>query len=113
LCPRWHGTHADFHHVINPKDPTVTDPTTLSEETLNEDQAQDQQGQTQTGIVKWFDDGKGYGFIAPDEGGKDLFAHFSEIRSSGGFRTLKEGQKVEFTVKQGPKGLQASDIRPL
>ena len=68
---------------------------------------------TQTGIVKWFDDGKGYGFITPEQGGKDLFAHFSEIRSEGGFRSLKENQKVEFEVKQGQKGPQASNIRPL
>jgi CspA family cold shock protein len=68
---------------------------------------------TQTGIVKWFDDAKGYGFITPEEGGKDLFAHFSEIRSEGGFRSLKENQKVEFEVKQGQKGPQASNIRGL
>ena len=66
---------------------------------------------TQTGTVKWFDDGKGYGFITPEGGGKDLFAHFSEIRSSGGFRTLAENQRVEFEVKEGPKGLQAANIR--
>ena len=65
-----------------------------------------------TGIVKWFNDSKGYGFITPDQGGEDLFAHFSEIAGSG-FRTLKEGQKVEFEVKQGPKGRQASTIKPL
>jgi CspA family cold shock protein len=66
---------------------------------------------TQTGIVKWFDDGKGFGFITPDGGGKDLFAHFSEIQSTGGFRSLAEGQKVEFEVKQGQKGPQASGIK--
>ena len=66
---------------------------------------------TQTGIVKWFDDGKGFGFITPDGGGKDLFAHFSEIQSTGGFRSLAEGQKVEFEVKQGQKGPQASTIK--
>lgn len=65
-----------------------------------------------TGIVKWFNDSKGYGFITPDQGGEDLFAHFSEIQGSG-FRTLKEGQKVEFELKQGPKGRQASTIKPL
>ncbi len=67
---------------------------------------------TQTGIVKWFDDGKGYGFITPDGGGKDLFAHFSEIRADG-FKSLAENQRVEFEVKQGQKGLQAANIRAL
>jgi cold shock protein len=67
----------------------------------------------QTGIVKWFDDGKGFGFITPDGGGKDLFAHFSEIQSTGGFRSLAEGQKVEFEVKQGQKGPQASGIKAI
>jgi CspA family cold shock protein len=66
----------------------------------------------QTGIVKWFDDGKGFGFITPDDGSKDLFAHFSEIQSNG-FKSLKENQRVEFEVRQGPKGLQAAAIRPL
>ncbi|OIQ73477.1 putative cold shock protein A [mine drainage metagenome] len=65
-----------------------------------------------TGTVKWFNESKGFGFIKPDEGGEDLFAHFSEIQSKG-FRTLQENQRVEFTVKQGPKGPQASAIRPL
>jgi cold shock protein len=65
-----------------------------------------------TGIVKWFNETKGFGFITPDDGGKDLFAHFSEIQSSG-FKTLKENQRVEFVVKDGPKGPAASAIRPL
>lgn len=65
-----------------------------------------------TGIVKWFNETKGFGFITPDDGGKDLFAHFSEIQSSG-FKTLKENQRVEFVVKDGPKGPAASQIRPL
>jgi CspA family cold shock protein len=69
--------------------------------------------QTQVGIVKWFDDGKGFGFITPEDGSKDLFAHHSEIRNSGGFRSLQENQRVEFETKQGPKGLQAANIRPL
>ena len=67
---------------------------------------------TQTGTVKWFNDSKGFGFITPDEGGEDLFAHFREIQSSG-FKTLAENQKVEFEVRQGPKGMQAANIRPL
>jgi cold shock protein len=66
----------------------------------------------QTGIVKWFDDGKGFGFITPDGGGKDLFAHFSEIRADG-FKSLQENQRVEFEVKQGQKGPQAANIKPL
>lgn len=65
-----------------------------------------------TGLVKWFNDAKGFGFITPDGGGEDLFAHFSEIRSDG-FKSLKENQRVEFEVKDGPKGKQASNIRPL
>jgi len=64
----------------------------------------------QTGTVKWFNEGKGFGFIAPDDGGKDLFAHFKEIQGSG-FKTLTENQRVEFEVTQGQKGLQASRIR--
>jgi CspA family cold shock protein len=66
----------------------------------------------QIGTVKWFDDGKGYGFITPESGGKDLFAHFSEIRADG-FKSLQENQRVEFEVKQGQKGLQAANIRPV
>jgi CspA family cold shock protein len=68
---------------------------------------------TQTGTVKWFDDGKGFGFITPEDGSKDLFAHFSEIRNEGGFKSLKENERVEFEVKQGQKGLQAANIRVL
>ncbi|HSW08538.1 transcription antiterminator/RNA stability regulator CspE [Aquabacterium sp.] len=65
---------------------------------------------TQTGTVKWFNEGKGFGFIAQDNGGKDLFAHFSEIQG-GGFKTLAENQRVQFEVKEGQKGLQAANIR--
>ena len=63
-----------------------------------------------TGKVKWFNDAKGFGFITPDDGGKDLFVHFSAVQGSG-FKTLKEGQKVSFEVVQGPKGKQASNIQ--
>jgi len=62
------------------------------------------------GTVKWFNDSKGYGFITPDDGGHDPFAHFSAINMQG-FKTLKEGQKVSFEVTTGPKGKQASNIQ--
>ena len=65
-----------------------------------------------TGTVKWFNDAKGFGFITPQDGGKDLFAHFSAIKGSG-FKTLTEAQRVEFEVTEGKKGPQASNIRPL
>jgi len=65
---------------------------------------------TLTGTVKWFDEGRGFGFIAQDGGGKDLFAHFSEIQSEG-FKSLSENQRVEFEVKEGQKGPQAANIR--
>jgi len=64
-----------------------------------------------TGTVKWFNDAKGFGFITPDAGGEDLFAHFSAIQGNG-FKTLKEGQKVSFDVTTGPKGKQAGNIVP-
>ncbi len=63
-----------------------------------------------TGTVKWFNEAKGFGFITPDDGGKDLFAHFSAIQQSG-FKTLTEGQKVSYDKTTGPKGDQASNIR--
>ena len=63
-----------------------------------------------TGTVKWFSNTKGYGFIAPTEGGEDIFAHFSAI-SMEGYKTLKKGQLVEFESTQGPKGLHATSIR--
>jgi CspA family cold shock protein len=65
-----------------------------------------------TGTVKWFNDAKGYGFITPDGGGKDLFAHFSAIQASG-FKSLKENQRVSFDVATGPKGEQAVNIKPI
>jgi CspA family cold shock protein len=63
-----------------------------------------------TGTVKWFNEQKGYGFITPDGGGKDLFVHHSEIQADG-FRTLREGQKVEYTPAEGAKGPQATKVR--
>jgi len=66
--------------------------------------------QMATGTVKWFNDAKGFGFIQQDNGGPDVFCHHTAINMQG-FRTLQEGQKVEFEVKQGPKGLQAENVR--
>jgi CspA family cold shock protein len=65
-----------------------------------------------TGTVKWFNDAKGYGFIAPDEGGKDLFVHYSNIATSG-FRSLAEGSRVEFEAQEGRKGPEAVNVVPV
>jgi CspA family cold shock protein len=65
-----------------------------------------------TGVVKWFNSDKGFGFIAPDDNGPDLFAHFSAIAASG-FRSLEENQRVEFDIAQGDRGPQAANIRPI
>lgn len=62
-----------------------------------------------TGTVKWFNEAKGFGFISPSDGGKDVFVHFSAIQADG-FRTLAEGQAVSFEVEQGPKGPQAANV---
>ncbi|HET7531204.1 MAG TPA: cold-shock protein [Mycobacteriales bacterium] len=64
------------------------------------------------GTVKWFNETKGFGFIAPEDGSADVFVHYSAI-SGNGFKTLADGQKVEYNVTQGQKGLQASDVRAI
>ncbi|RYH23917.1 MAG: cold-shock protein [Alcaligenaceae bacterium] len=66
----------------------------------------------ETGVVKWFNAEKGFGFITPESGGKDLFAHFSAIQGSG-YKSLEEGQRVSFSSEQGPKGPQAQNITVL
>jgi cold shock protein len=65
-----------------------------------------------TGTVKWFNDAKGFGFIAPEDGSADVFVHYSAI-SSEGFRSLQEGQRVSYEVTQGPKGAQAAGVTPV
>lgn len=65
-----------------------------------------------TGTVKWFSDEKGFGFVTPDDGSVDLFAHFSAINMNG-FKSLKQGQKVSFEVAHGPRGMQASNIQAI
>jgi len=64
------------------------------------------------GTVKWFNDSKGFGFITPADGGEDLFAHFKEVQGEG-FKTLTEGQRVEYIAARGQKGMQATRIKPL
>ena len=63
-----------------------------------------------TGVVKWFNNAKGYGFVTPDDGDQDVFVHFSAITMDG-YKTLKEGQKVQFDISEGPKGLHASNLQ--
>ena len=63
-----------------------------------------------TGTVKWFNDAKGFGFIAPESGGKDLFVHFSNVAGEGGFKSLREGANVEFEEREGQKGPEATNV---
>ena len=79
---------------------------------LSQRDEQEEDNGMPTGTVKWFNASKGFGFITPDDGGQDVFAHFSSIEGSG-YRELAEGQKVDFETEQGPKGPQAKRVRPL
>jgi len=74
--------------------------------------AQEEKQMPCTGTVKWFNDAKGFGFIEPDDGGPDVFAHYSAIQMDG-YKSLKQGSKVEFELSQGPKGDLAQNIRPV
>ena len=74
---------------------------------------QDKENAMNKGTVKWFDSGKGFGFITPEDGGKDLFVHHSEIQTGSRYATLNDGQVVEFEVGQGQKGPCATNVRPL
>ncbi|WP_071336273.1 cold-shock protein [Burkholderia contaminans] len=65
-----------------------------------------------TGMVKWFNDAKGFGFITPDDGSEELFVHFSEVNVSG-FKSLQDQQRVRYEVRNGPKGKQAADVTPI
>jgi len=79
---------------------------------MQKEQVPNMMDDRETGVVKWFDDQKGYGFISRD-GGDDVFVHFSSIQEQAGFRSLAEGDRVEFRVEQGQKGPSAVDVRRL
>ena len=84
---------------------TTTAPTTDPKKPLAADE--------RTGVVKWFNDAKGYGFIAPDDKSEQIFVHFTAIQTEASFKTLKEGQKVKYKVLTGPKGSQAHPVWPI
>jgi CspA family cold shock protein len=84
---------------------------TRSDSSQQKSQIRKQETSMETGTVKWFNDAKGYGFISRQTG-EDVFVHFSAIQASG-FRSLQEGQQVQFDLAKGPKGFQAENVRPL
>ncbi len=83
-------------------------PTRLRTHTIQDEVSSDMQ----YGTVKWFNDAKGFGFIAPEDGSADVFVHYSAINAKG-FRSLQEGQRVSYEVQQGPKGAQAAGVQPV
>jgi CspA family cold shock protein len=103
------------HLCHHPAQPSCAGPVFVTVEEIRRTvcwNAEERQHMSTQGTVKWFNSEKGFGFIAPDDGGADVFAHYTAIEASG-YRSLEENQRVEFDVAQGPKGLQAENIRPL
>ena len=101
------GSFAVENRYRQPASPLLTG----SDSSQQKIQKQEKETLMETGIVKWFNDAKGFGFISR-QNGEDVFVHFSAIQA-GGFRSLQEGQSVEFEVTKGPKGWQAENVRPL
>ena len=95
--------------VTHDSESSEPSPAQVSVRQIVSDSSKKKMGERVTGTVKWFNAAKGYGFIGI-EGGKDVFVHFTAIKNEGGYRTLNEGDRVEFTVEEGKKGPQAADV---
>jgi cold shock protein len=110
----WNLQLSDSPTVSEPVQPSSDNPLTNTSQSSQQEISKKEQGtlQMEQGIVKWFNDAKGFGFITRNSGEGDVFVHFSAIQSSG-FRSLPEGQAVEFTVTKGPKGWQAENVKVL